>query len=109
MKSRNPKLNFEQSSTQYLSSSSLLEPTEKFLCANQVVVEYTGLTKEEVGSESFREVFHPEDTERLRDARDAAISRGVPFEYERRVRRRDGGWVRGTRDHIRKRDEMAKT
>jgi formate hydrogenlyase transcriptional activator len=62
----------------------------EFLSANQAVLEYTGLTKEEVKSESFREVFHPEDTERLRDVREAAISRGVPFEYERRVRRRDG-------------------
>jgi formate hydrogenlyase transcriptional activator len=62
----------------------------KFLYGNQAVQEYTGLTKEEVRSESFREVFHPEDTERLRDERDAAISRGIPFEYERRVRRGDG-------------------
>ena len=62
----------------------------KFLSANQAVLEYTGLTKEEVRSESFRDVFHPEDSERLRDERDAAISRGVPFEYERRVRHRDG-------------------
>jgi formate hydrogenlyase transcriptional activator len=61
-----------------------------FLSANQAVLEYTGLTREEVGSESFRAVFHPEDSERLRDQRDAALSRGVPFEYERRVRRRDG-------------------
>jgi len=61
-----------------------------FLHANQAVLEYTGLTKEEVESERFREAFHPEDSERLRDERDAAISRGVPFEYERRVRRRDG-------------------
>jgi formate hydrogenlyase transcriptional activator len=61
-----------------------------FLHANQAVLEYTGLTKEEVGSERFREVFHPGDSERLREQRDAAILRGVPFEYERRVRRRDG-------------------
>jgi PAS domain S-box-containing protein len=61
-----------------------------FLYANQAVQEYTGLTKEEVGSEKFREVFHPEDSERLRDERAAALSRGVAFEYERRVRRRDG-------------------
>jgi PAS domain S-box-containing protein len=61
-----------------------------FLYANQAVLEYTGLTKEEVGSEKFPEVFHPEDSERLREQRDLAISRGVPFEYERRVRRRDG-------------------
>lgn len=62
----------------------------KFLSANQAVLEYTGLTKEEVSSESFGDVFHPEDSERLREDRDVAISRGVPFEYERRVRRRDG-------------------
>src|SRR5258705_6532896 len=48
------------------------------------------MTKEEVGSERFGEAFHPEDSERLRDERAAAISRGVPFAYERRVRRRDG-------------------
>src|SRR6266478_2264152 len=62
----------------------------KFLYANQAILEYTGLTKEEVRSESFRDVFHREDSERLRDERDAAISRGAPFEYERRVRRKDG-------------------
>jgi formate hydrogenlyase transcriptional activator len=61
-----------------------------FLNANQAVLDYTGLTKEELGSERFREAFHPEDSERLRGQRDAAILRGVPFEYERRVRRRDG-------------------
>ncbi len=61
-----------------------------FLNANQAVVEYTGLTKEEVRSDRFREIFHPEDTERLREERAAALLRGTPFEYERRVRRRDG-------------------
>jgi PAS domain S-box-containing protein len=61
-----------------------------FQYANQAVLEYTGLTKEETRSESFVKVFHPEDSERLRDQRDAAISRRIPFEYERRVRRRDG-------------------
>src|SRR5580692_4714364 len=65
-------------------------PEGTFLSANQAFLEYTGLTKEELGSEKFRDVFHPEDSERLRDERAAAISRGVPFEYERRVRRRDG-------------------
>src|SRR5713226_3089093 len=60
------------------------------LSANQAVLEYTGLMREELGSERFREVFHPEDSERLRDERAAAISRGLPFEYEQRVRRRDG-------------------
>jgi formate hydrogenlyase transcriptional activator len=61
-----------------------------FLSANQALLEYTGLTKAELGSEQFRAVFHPEDSDRSRDERVAAISRGVPFEYERRVRRKDG-------------------
>src|SRR5258706_2163869 len=62
----------------------------EFQYANQAVRDYTGLTKEEVRSGGFREVVHPEDSERLRGERVAALSRGVPFEYERRVRRRDG-------------------
>jgi PAS domain S-box-containing protein len=63
----------------------------KFLNANQAVLEYTGLTKEEMKSGNSHEVFHPEDLERLSDKRAAALSRGVPFEYELRVRRsRDG-------------------
>jgi len=62
----------------------------KFLRANQAVLEYTGLTKEEVESDRFQEVFHPEDSERLREERDAGISRGEPFGFERRMRRRDG-------------------
>jgi formate hydrogenlyase transcriptional activator len=61
-----------------------------FLSANQGVLEYTGLTQEDVRSGSFRELFHPDDSERLRHERDASLSRGVPFECERRVRRRDG-------------------
>jgi PAS domain S-box-containing protein len=61
-----------------------------FLYANRAVLDYTGLTKEETRSESFVEVFHPEDSEKLREEREAAISRRIPFEYERRVRRRDG-------------------
>ena len=62
-----------------------------FLSANRPVLEYTGLTKEEMKSGNFGEVFHPEDVARLRDERAAALSRGGPFEYELRVRRsRDG-------------------
>jgi formate hydrogenlyase transcriptional activator len=61
-----------------------------FLYSNQAVQEYTGVTKEELRLECFHPVFHPEDSERLHDEREAAISRRVPFEYERRIRRKDG-------------------
>ena len=61
-----------------------------FLYANQAVEEYTGLTKEELRLECSHPVFHPEDSERLHDQRETAISRRLPFEYERRIRRKDG-------------------
>src|SRR5260370_19611330 len=68
-----------------------LGPDGRYLYANQAVLEYTGLTREEVMAGDFRaRVFHPEDIERLRDERRAAFSRGVPFEYEQRARRNDG-------------------
>jgi formate hydrogenlyase transcriptional activator len=69
----------------------VLGPDGKNLYANQAVLEYTGLTREEVMADDFRaRVFHPEDVERLRDERRAALSRGVRFENEQRARRKDG-------------------
>ena len=35
-------------------------------------------------------IFHPEDLERLRDERRAALARGLPFEIEQRALRKDG-------------------
>jgi len=59
--------------------------------ANQSTLDYTGLTMEEVMATDFRaRVFHPEDVERLRDERQRALSRGIPFENEQRARRKDG-------------------
>ncbi len=59
--------------------------------ANQAVLDYTGLTIEDVTASDFRaQIFHPEDIERLREERQAALSRGVPFEIEQRARRHDG-------------------
>jgi formate hydrogenlyase transcriptional activator len=59
--------------------------------ANQAVLDYTGLTIEDVTASDFRaRIFHPEDIERLREERQAALSRGVPFEIEQRARRKDG-------------------
>jgi formate hydrogenlyase transcriptional activator len=59
--------------------------------ANQAVLDYTGLTIEDVTTSDFRaRIFHPEDLERLREERQAALSRGIPFEIEQRARRKDG-------------------
>src|SRR3984885_953113 len=59
--------------------------------ANQATLDYTGLAAEHVIAPDFRErIFHPDDLERLREERKAALGRGVPFEIELRARRKDG-------------------
>src|SRR6195256_3367112 len=59
--------------------------------ANQAVLDYTGLAMEDVINSDFRaRIFHPEDLERLREEREAALARGLPFEIEQRARRKDG-------------------
>ena len=61
------------------------------LYANQAVLDYTGLTIEDVTTSDFRaRIFHPEDLERLREERQAALLRGAPFEIEQRALRKDG-------------------
>jgi formate hydrogenlyase transcriptional activator len=63
------------------------------LYANQAVLDYTGLTMQDVVSSDFRaRIFHPEDLERLREERKAGLARGLPFEIEQRARRKDGAY-----------------
>src|SRR5437773_3266195 len=59
--------------------------------ANQAVLDYTGLTMDDVITSDFRaRIFHPEDLESLREERRAALARGLPFEIEQRALRKDG-------------------
>ncbi len=59
--------------------------------ANKALLDYAGLTIEDVGRPDFRALIaHPEDFERLRDIRQAALLRGLPFEIEVRGRSKDG-------------------
>src|SRR5271168_1694288 len=68
-----------------------LDPCGVPLYANQTMLDYTGLTSEEVVSPGFRErISHQEDIERFKEQRKAALARGLPFEVEQRARRRDG-------------------
>ena len=69
----------------------VLAPDGTGLYVNQSMLDFSGLTMREIMAADFRtRFFHPEDVERLRDERRQALSRGVPFENEQRVRRRDG-------------------
>ena len=61
------------------------------LYANQTVLDYMGITLEDVQREDYRaRFFHPEDVERLREERRLAFSRPMPFENEQRVLGKDG-------------------
>jgi PAS domain S-box-containing protein len=59
--------------------------------ANQAVLDYTGLTMADVLTSDFRaRIFHLEDLKRVREQRQAALARGLPFEIEQRALRKDG-------------------
>jgi formate hydrogenlyase transcriptional activator len=67
------------------------DPSGASIYANQTTLDYTGLKAEDVTDPLFRErIFHPDDLERLREVRMAALAHGVPFEIEQRARRKDG-------------------
>src|SRR5882724_1254530 len=71
----------------------VFRPDGTALYANQTVLDYTGLTLEDVQREDQRaRVFHPEDVERLRKERHEALARGKPFELEQRARGKDGNY-----------------
>src|SRR5246127_5429052 len=71
----------------------VLRPDGTPLYANQTVLDYTGLTLEDVQREDQRvRVFHPEDVERLRKERHEALERGKPFELEQRALGKDGNY-----------------
>jgi PAS domain S-box-containing protein len=61
------------------------------LYVNQAVLDYTGLTLEDVRRKDYRDrYFHPEDVARLREERRQALTRAEPFEHEQRVLGKDG-------------------
>jgi formate hydrogenlyase transcriptional activator len=70
---------------------SVLAPDGTILYANAGVLDYTGLSLEDVKADDFRSrLFHPDDLMRFRDERQQALSRGEPVEVELRARRKDG-------------------
>jgi len=69
----------------------VLGPDGSVVYVNRTVLDYSGLSTEDLTKTDFRErVFHPEDFERLRETRRIGFSRGIPWENELRVRRKDG-------------------
>src|SRR5215510_9314129 len=67
----------------------VLGPDGEMLHPNQALLDYTGLTLEELRSDFHRRFFFPDDLAEMRQ-RQERMSRGLPFESERRVRTREG-------------------
>jgi formate hydrogenlyase transcriptional activator len=69
----------------------VLNAEGRAIFANRQVLEYTGLSPDEVSAGQFRElVFHPEDIERLRDEQKKGLGGALPFQNEQRVLGRHG-------------------
>src|SRR3989442_4392779 len=69
----------------------VLAPDGSTLYVNQAVLDYTGLTLDEVmAADSRALVVDPDDVERLHKERQEALARGIPFANEQRARRHDG-------------------
>jgi formate hydrogenlyase transcriptional activator len=70
----------------------VLDPKGHPLYANQAMLDDTGLSMQDVltTSDLRGRIFHPEDLERVREDRDGGLARGLPFEIEQRVLRKDG-------------------
>ncbi len=69
----------------------VLDPSGVPVYANQAMLDYSGLSAEDVLTSGFRERFsHPDGLEKLKEQRATGLSRGLPFELEHRARRKDG-------------------
>ena len=72
----------------------ILGPDGSTLGANAFVLDFTGLSLEEIKADDSRvRRFHPDDVARVRKARREAFERGEPFEAELRARRKDGQYL----------------
>jgi formate hydrogenlyase transcriptional activator len=67
------------------------DPDGTPIYANKAVLDYTGLTIDDVTRPDFHSrITHPEDFERVHDIRREALLRGLPYEFEVRARSKDG-------------------
>jgi PAS domain S-box-containing protein len=70
-------------------------PDGSILSVNQAVLDYYGVTLQDMQKEDFRPRFyHPEDVQRLHEWRKEALKRPLQFEYEQRALGKDGKYRR---------------
>lgn len=70
---------------------SVLGPDGNLLYVNRLVLDYSGLSVEDIMADDFRvRLFHPDDLERVKTERQHGLEQRTPFELEVRIRRKDG-------------------
>ena len=70
---------------------SVLGPDGNLLYVNRLVLDYSGLSIEDIMADDFRvRLFHPDDLERVKTERQHGLEHKAPFELEVRIRRKDG-------------------
>ena len=73
----------------------VMAPDGKLVYANQLFLEYTGLSIEEGRTDQFGlSIVHPDDFDRARRDLEAGLAHGRPFQSEHRIKRRDGYYGR---------------
>jgi PAS domain S-box-containing protein len=66
-------------------------PDGTVLSVNQAVLDYYGVTLQDMQKDDFRtQVYHPDDVKRLQEWRREALKQPLQFEYEQRARGKDG-------------------
>jgi formate hydrogenlyase transcriptional activator len=69
----------------------VLAPDGTLLYANQVALDTSGLAMKELKNGGFlMRACHPDDVERVLDARNVALSKGIPFDSETRILLKNG-------------------
>ncbi|MGJ5817132.1 sigma 54-interacting transcriptional regulator [Paludibaculum fermentans] len=69
----------------------VLNPDGSAIRANRFMLDYTGLSLEDVMAPTFRSlVFHPDDVERVETERQGALLQSAPFQLEQRIRQSSG-------------------
>jgi PAS domain S-box-containing protein len=67
-----------------------LGPGHSRFYVNQAALDYHGLAFEEWRNADLNTLFHPQDAERVTSQQESNFRSGTPYEFEARLRRRDG-------------------
>lgn len=67
-------------------------PTGQNVYVNEQYCAYTGLARDALLGDGWREVIHPDDREQVWEAWRDTVRSGQPLEMECRIRRGDGAW-----------------